>query len=140
MQDMRWLDHLPDGTLESGVELANRLYWDISWGQCGQQWCVWVGGVEQHLLLRTNTREALDAFLYGLGLAYAVLPEDTFDHVVYWVKRWGAPEDITPEERARFGGAARSPESWTNIGKGSGTLCRCSRRDERSPWLREILP
>ncbi len=26
MQDMRWLDHLPDGTLESGVELANRLY------------------------------------------------------------------------------------------------------------------
>jgi hypothetical protein len=36
MQDMRWLDHLPDGTLESGVELANRLYWNIDWGQCGQ--------------------------------------------------------------------------------------------------------
>ncbi len=104
MQDMRWLDHLPDGTLASGVELANRLYWHIKWGSGGQQWCVWAGDGEG-LLLRTDTREALEAFLYGLGLAYAVLPEDTFDHLVYWVKRWVEPED------ARFGGAARSPES-----------------------------
>ncbi len=110
MQEMRWLNHLPGGTLEGGVELANRVYWDISWGECGKQWCVWVGGVEKHLLLRTDARESLDAFLYGLGLAYAVLPEDTFDHLVFQVKRWVEPEDITPEERARFGGSASSPE------------------------------
>src|SRR5260370_20219999 len=107
MQDMRWLDHLPDGTLASGVELANRLYWHIKWGSGGQQWCVWAGDGEG-LLLRTDTREALEAFLYGLGLAYAVLPEDTFDHLVYWVKRWVEPEDITTDERARFRGSARS--------------------------------
>jgi len=70
----------------------------------------WAGGVERHLLLRTDTREALEAFLYGLVLAYAVLPEDTFAHLVYWAKGWVEPEDITPEERARFGGAANSPE------------------------------
>jgi hypothetical protein len=73
MQGMRWLDHLPEGTLASGGELANRVYWDISWGQCGQQWCVWAGGEERHLLLRTDTREAREAFLYGLGLALQAL-------------------------------------------------------------------
>ena len=108
MQELCWLNHLPGGTLESGIDLANRVYWNISWGECGQQWCVWAGG--EHLLLRTDTRASLDAFLYGLGLAYAILPEDTFDHLVYQVKRWVEPEDITPEERAKFGGSASRPE------------------------------
>jgi hypothetical protein len=29
-------------------------------------------------ILRTETKDALQSFIYGLGLAYAVLPEDLF--------------------------------------------------------------
>jgi len=42
----------------------------------------------------SDSREVAEAFLYGLGLAYGVLPEDTFRIVEYEVKRWVAPEDL----------------------------------------------
>ena len=36
----------------------------------------------------TDSREAVDAFLYGLGLAYSVLPEPVFEQLKEEVKRW----------------------------------------------------
>ena len=107
MQEMPMIEYLPNGTLEGAIQVANRLGWNVAWHGSGDEWTVWGG---EKTLLKTSSRDAAEAFLYALGIAYALLPEDTLDHLVYWVKRWGAPEDITPEERARFGGTARSPE------------------------------
>ena len=60
MQDLLWLDRLPGGTLEGAIALANRLYWSITWQGNEQRWCVWAG---EDLLLRTDSREAAEAFL-----------------------------------------------------------------------------
>jgi hypothetical protein len=84
MQELLWLDHLPDGRVEGGIELANRLYWSITWQSSEQGWYVWSG---EKLIFRADSEEAVKAFLYGLGLAYAVLPEPIFEQLQKEVRR-----------------------------------------------------
>lgn len=100
VQRFLWVDHLPGASLQGGIELANRLYWNVTWREHAARRFVYSG---EDLIYTSASREAAEAFLYGLGLAYAVLPEDTFDHLEYLVKELVAPEDITPEESARYG-------------------------------------
>ncbi|HEV2237898.1 MAG TPA: hypothetical protein VGR57_14660 [Ktedonobacterales bacterium] len=99
MQELVWLNRLPDNRLEGGIELVNRLYWNITWWEHEGHWYVKAG---EDIILRTDSRQSAEAFLYGLSLAYAVLPDATFDHLVYLVKVLAADEDITAEERRRF--------------------------------------
>ncbi len=88
LQEMPWLDqyHLPGGTLEGGIELANRLEWNMAWGEGNDGWWYVWGG--EKTVLKTNSREAAEAFLYGIGLAYGVLPEGIFDRLEELVRRW----------------------------------------------------
>lgn len=74
MQEMRWMDHI--GSIDQGIELANRLYWGITVTDAAQKWFVKSG---EKAVFVADTKEAVDAFLYGLSLAYAVLPPDLFD-------------------------------------------------------------
>lgn len=78
MHDFRWLESLhmpPTGTLEDGIALANRLEWHIEWAGNDTGWYVYGG---EALLLKTDSKEVAEAFLYGLGLAYSVLPDAVF--------------------------------------------------------------
>ncbi len=87
MHEFRWLErvHLPpNGTLDDGIARANRLEWNITWAGNDATWCVWSG---EDLLLRTDSKEVAEAFLYGLGLAYGVLPEVVFQSLERNVNR-----------------------------------------------------
>jgi len=76
MNEMLMLESLfPGGNLEGGIQLANRLDWGLSVQKAADHWVI-LGG--DQVLLRTETREALEAFVYGMGLAYAVIPENIF--------------------------------------------------------------
>ena len=85
MQELRWLDSLPGGTLEGGIERVNELLWNISVEQYEGRW--WVGAGDQAIFV-TDSREALDAFLYGLSVAYSVLPDHIFQPLKQAVKDW----------------------------------------------------
>lgn len=87
MQQLLWKDHLRDGSLEGGINLANQLYWNITVSSDSEakKWDVRGG---EALLLRTNSQEAAEAFLYGLGLAYSVLPSPVFEKLQEDVKQW----------------------------------------------------
>lgn len=85
MQNLFWVDKLPGETAEGGIEIANELYWNITAFPSGQEWYVYSG---EKAVLHTDSREVVDAFLYGLGLAYAVLPEPVFTHLREEVKQW----------------------------------------------------
>lgn len=76
MQELRWLWMI--GSIEQGVQLVNQLEWNISVEEISYVWYVKSG---DQVLLRSDSKETVDAFLYGLALAYAVLPEDLFEHV-----------------------------------------------------------
>lgn len=65
--------HLPKGTLEGGIELLDSFWWNISYSQVGDTWVVSGGEL---VLLRADSREAADAFIYGLALAYSLIPTE----------------------------------------------------------------
>ena len=76
MQKLPWLHHI--GSLEDGIELVNKLFWNIALVKRDQQWYVYGG---EKVIFCADSREAVDAFLYGLALAYAVLPEHIFEQI-----------------------------------------------------------
>jgi len=77
MNDLLMLDrYFPGGNLEGGIELANRLDWGLSVQMAGNDFVVSSGNEP---ILRTESKDALQSFIYGLGLAYAILPEALFN-------------------------------------------------------------
>ena len=76
MNDLLMLEkYFPGGTLDGGIELANRLDWGLSVQMSGLEYVVSSG---DQPILRTDSKDALQTFIYGLGLAYAILPEELF--------------------------------------------------------------
>lgn len=65
--------------------MANCLGWNIEWSEGKDAWYAWSG---ENTILKSDSRDAAEAFLYGSGLAYGVLPEDTFDRLEELVNRW----------------------------------------------------
>lgn len=63
---------LPSRSLEGGVDLLNRFQWNMQIEQHGKEWTVSAG---HKILMRSDSRETVDAFVYGLALAHALLPE-----------------------------------------------------------------
>lgn len=76
MQSLVWLDHFEDGKLENGMVRVNELAWDITVVQNESQWFVRGG---EKVLLITDSADAVQAFLYGMALSYAVIPENIMD-------------------------------------------------------------
>ena len=78
MRELRWLEtHI--GTLDRGIELINSLYWHLSVVQKDSIWLVRSG---DQVVLRTDSRETVDAFIYGMALAYSILPHELIKQFV----------------------------------------------------------
>jgi len=90
MQEMPMLRYLPNGTLDGAIQAANRLGWNIAWHGSETEWQVWGG---EKTLLKTSSREAAEAFLYGLGIAYALLPEEVYEQLTHLIDQLGISED-----------------------------------------------
>jgi hypothetical protein len=80
MQTLNWLEtHV--GTLEDGIQLINRFHWFLSVVEVkGKPY--WVVKAGEKVIFGADTRNAVDAFLYGMSLAYAVIPDSLFDQMV----------------------------------------------------------
>jgi len=72
-QELSFLKAIPGRNLEGAKALLVSLHWDLDVQRSDKWWSV-SGGHKQ--LLKTTSREAVDAFVYGMALAYATLPED----------------------------------------------------------------
>jgi hypothetical protein len=78
MLEFPMLDRWPESPLDEGIARANRLYWNLTWGQAGRFWYVKAG---EATLLRTDAKETMDAFLHGMAVAYSIIPDPTFEQV-----------------------------------------------------------
>jgi len=79
MNDLLMLErYFPDGNLEGGIGLANRLDWGLTVTMSGDSYVVTSG---DEPIIRTDDKEALQSFIYGLGLAYAILPDELFSNL-----------------------------------------------------------
>lgn len=72
MLKIMWTEILPGGSFEGGVNLISDLKWNLEIREKDDSWVVNAG---HKTLLKTTSREAVDAFLYGMALAYAAIPE-----------------------------------------------------------------
>jgi hypothetical protein len=76
MQELKWTEPLPDRSFDGGLKLLDDLKWNLAVKEVGGVWFVQAGHIK---LLATSSREAVDAFLYGLALAYSVMPRELLD-------------------------------------------------------------
>ncbi len=70
--------YFPEGNLEGGIGLANRLDWELTVTMAGDSYVVTSG---DEPIIRTDDKDALQSFIYGLGLAYAILPDGLFSNL-----------------------------------------------------------
>lgn len=71
MQELTWLkSHI--GSLEDGTELINKFYWHLTINEKDGTWFV-KGG--EKVIFRADSRESVDSFIYGMALAYSIIPE-----------------------------------------------------------------
>lgn len=88
MQTLNWLEsHI--GSIDDGLQLINRFHWFLSIVEADRgnkkRWFV-KGG--EKVIFSADSREAVDAFLYGMSLAYAGIPDPLFDQLVEATKHW----------------------------------------------------
>jgi len=81
MQTLDWLEsHV--GSLEKGLELVNRYFWFLRIESNFDQSRWYAISGESEVIFSSDTREAVDAFLYGMSLAYGGIPEPLFDQLI----------------------------------------------------------
>lgn len=85
MQKLNWLEsHL--GTLDNAIELANDMQWELVILEHDGTWYVKTG---ESVIFQSDNKEALEAFVYGMGLAYgAGFPADIFERIKTDMKHW----------------------------------------------------
>lgn len=67
-------DEIP--SIQACIDLINQFYWNISVINKDDYWLVKSG---EMIILEAETQEQVDGFLYGMGLAYSVFPQDYVD-------------------------------------------------------------
>lgn len=80
MLEMFWLDddHVHQGTLSGAIERANEIEWNLKVIEGPPYWTVFAG---EKPILRADSKEAIEAFLYGMGLAYGSIMEEAYQHL-----------------------------------------------------------
>ena len=89
MQEMNWLEtHI--GSIDDTIKVVNQFAWEASVTQSNGTWYVLTGVEEKHVIFSADTRDALDAFLYGMALALVGIPSPLFEKLVEDVAEWRA--------------------------------------------------
>ncbi len=85
MIELPWIDRFPNRKLQNSFDLLEKVYWYISVQQSEQHWRVYAG---EDLIFQTDAQEALDAFLYGLGLTYVSIDQAIVDAYHKELQKW----------------------------------------------------
>ena len=69
-QTLNWLEsHI--GTIEDTQHIINAFHWFLTVDEINGQWTIRSG---ENIIFTADSRDAVDAFLYGMALAYKGLP------------------------------------------------------------------
>jgi hypothetical protein len=73
MYELKWMHNIPSSSIEGALGLLNHLGWNATVQNRKEHWLLFSG---DSAVFKTTSREALEAFVYGLALAYAVVPKE----------------------------------------------------------------
>lgn len=72
----------PKEDLESAIEIVNKLGWHLRIVQgSDRRWYVSTGGTEQHATFFSDERAECEAFIFGMALIVATVPEDIYQEM-----------------------------------------------------------
>jgi hypothetical protein len=71
-----WTEYFSDW--QNAVDILNDLAWNLSWKETNGQWHLWGG--DQKIFVG-DTEGEFQAFLCGLALGFAVLPDPVLEQV-----------------------------------------------------------
>jgi len=83
MQELKWLEVLPNQSLDAGIELLKELGWNLQVREIDGFLFVNSGHT---VLLKTTSRDAVEALLYGMAISFATLPKPAIEAVRKFVK------------------------------------------------------
>ena len=83
MQELKWLEALPEQSLEAGIRLLKDLGWNLHVREIEGVLFVNSGHT---LLLKTSSPESVEALLYGMAISFSTLPEPALREVRKFVK------------------------------------------------------
>lgn len=87
MQELSWLgSHI--GSIEDAIQEVNQFKWEIKVTEHNGQWFVTTGEIEKHVIYASSNREGVDAFLYGLSLAYIGIPDPLHTDLITDLADW----------------------------------------------------
>ena len=75
-----WIYHIyPEENLESALCLVNELEWQLAlWQSPNGRWYVLTDGEEKHAVFISDERSECEAFIFGMALLLATVPEDIY--------------------------------------------------------------
>jgi hypothetical protein len=83
MQELKWLEVLPNHSLDAGIGLLKELGWNLQVTEIDGFLFVNSGHT---VLLKTTTHEAVEALLYGMAISFSTLPKKALQEVRKFVK------------------------------------------------------
>jgi len=72
MYELKWMHNIPSQNFEGALKFLNELGWNLKIEQRKGHWLLFAG---ESAVFKSTAREELEAFVYGLALAYAVMPQ-----------------------------------------------------------------
>ncbi len=72
MYELKWMHNIPSQDFEGALRSLNELGWNLKVEERKEHWLLFAG---DSVVFKSTTREVLEAFVYGLALAYAVMPK-----------------------------------------------------------------
>ncbi len=80
MIKLTWLSDYFNNNLYNGLKRINNLQWNLSvnYDKDNKVWGVTCG---DSLIYITDSKEALESFIYGMGLAYNIFPDAIFEQL-----------------------------------------------------------
>jgi hypothetical protein len=83
VQELKWLEVLPQHSLDAAVESLKELGWHL---QVREVDGVFVVNSGHTVLLKTTSLESVEALLYGMAISFSTLPEKALQEVRRFVK------------------------------------------------------
>lgn len=73
-----WLEYIPGKDIQGAISFLNSLDWNISFSETAGQRKVFGG---DRLLFSSEHEKEVEAFIFGMALGLAVLPDEILDRI-----------------------------------------------------------
>lgn len=73
-----WLEMIPGQDLQGAISILNSFDWNISKEKFNENWRLFSG---DRLLFSSDNETEVDAFIFGMALSFAVLPNEIQDKI-----------------------------------------------------------